>query len=274
MNDGLIDVRDGLRRYQLWMLLAWRDVKRTNIRTRLGILWHTLTFFIVCAGIGFLYAEILGQTKKLYVPYVSAGFLAWNFVNAIFSEGGAVLVRDRGIITQVPTPFTLYVFRFVLTHAVALALNLIGYFMVLLSFGILPKPHVIGLVIAFVFYILTGSALTIIISITSVFQAWLPSLLPSVMRLAFFVTPVIWMPQMILGEMDASAGSSIVGQSLRAVAIYLNPLFHYLEVFRGNLIGYHVSIVSWIVVAAIAFLLWIAAVMVLSRTKTKVLVRL
>jgi ABC-2 type transport system permease protein len=274
MNDGLADVIEGLRRFDLWSLLAWRDVKRANVRTRIGVFWNPVTFYVVGLGMGGLYAQILGQTTERYVPYIAAGLLAWNFISAPFSEGLGVLVRDRGTITQVRTPLTLYVFRFVCKDALTLGLNSLGYFLVLLSFAIVPTPDLLALLPALALYLLTASAATVILSIASVFYPWLPSLLPSLMRLAFFVTPVLWMPHMIMGSHDVSASSEVVGRSVHVATVLLNPLYHYLEVFRGPLVGYHVAPLSWAVAAGLATVLSVVAVIVLSCTKTKVLVNL
>jgi ABC-2 type transport system permease protein len=271
MKDGFADVRDGLQRFQLWLLLAWRDVKRSNVRTRLGVLWHTITFYVVAAGIALLYSNILGQPDHLYVPYLASGLLAWNFITAPFSEGTTVLLRDRGLITQVPTPLSLYIFRFVCKDALILSLNTIGYFLVLLSFALMPSPNLLALAFALVLVVASAAAVTTILAIVSVFHTWLPSLLPSIMRLAFFVTPVLWMPKMIL---ETPMPVSPTMQHLREAAIYLNPLHHYLEVFRGTLVGYPVELSSWVLATGMTVVLCLAAIVTLSLAKTRVLVNL
>jgi ABC-2 type transport system permease protein len=272
MNEGFADIGDGLRRYELWTLLAWRDVQQTNVRSRLGVLWHTIAFFIVAGGIGFLYSDILGQPTELYVPFIGAGLLAWTFINAPLGEGLAVLLRARGMITQIRTPIALYVFHLICKHTYLLGLNLLGYLLVLLAFGLMPRPDPLGFALAVAIYIVAACAATIVLSIASVFQEWVAHLIPSVMRLVFFVTPVLWMPAMLA---DGSGAHELsLSQGLRSAAVILNPFYHFLEIFRGTLIGTGAPLQCWIVSVALTLILVGTAVWTISRMKNRVLLSL
>ena len=63
-----------------------------------------------------------------------------------------------------------------------------------------------------------------------------PPIVESVLRILFFVTPVIWMPE-FLPE--------------RIVLLDWNPFFHFLEVVRAPLLGELPALRSWLMVLAI-----------------------
>ena len=64
------------------------------------------------------------------------------------------------------------------------------------------------------------------------------------MRIAFFVTPIIWMPELLPD---------------RALLLDFNPFFHLVEIVRAPLLGRAPGLVSWLAVAGITIGGWAAA---------------
>ena len=274
MKGGLEDFREGLRRADLWRRLAWYDVRRNNVMTSAGVFWHSIAFFIVGAGLGFLFSSIMGRPYEVYVPYIAGGFAAWACISAPLSEGTGVIMQSRGFLTQMASPISLYVLRFVCKQAYLLGLSLVGYFAVLLVYGLVPKPNLLLLAPGFALLSVTAVAVTTIVAGLNVLHRWIQSFLPSVMRLMFFVTPIIWLPGMLVGLTDGVGDEVGAIDNPRVAFVMFNPFYHYLEIFRGPLVGYEVNPVSWVVTSVLTVFLSVAAVYMVDRFKLKVLVRL
>ena len=71
-----------------------------------------------------------------------------------------------------------------------------------------------------------------------------PPIVASIVRILFFVTPIIWMP----GLMPE-----------RALVLDFNPFFHMVEVVRAPLLGTLPGLVSWLAVLGITLGGWIVA---------------
>ncbi len=275
MKKGLEDFAGGLKRSALWLTLAWNDLRRGNIRTRIGVLWHTISFFLVLSALGFIYSKIFGRPTEIYVPYLAAGFLAWRFVSLAATDALSVLTRNKGFLVQIPMPMSVFFFRSVCLHAFILGLNFAAYLLVISAFGVFPEPNLFQLGVCMVIYVTAAVGVTALLGIAAVFHRWLQNLIPPMINLLFFVTPIIWMPSMLLGTYgDPGGGASGFDTSLRSAIVVFNPLYHFIEVLRGPVVGYAPSVMSWVVASVLSAVLLGGAVLVVSRTKSRVLVSL
>jgi ABC-2 type transport system permease protein/lipopolysaccharide transport system permease protein len=68
-----------------------------------------------------------------------------------------------------------------------------------------------------------------------------PLIIGSIVQVLFFLTPVIWRPEMLPD---------------RALFLQLNPFYHMVEILRAPLLGSAPSMESWIANVLIAFVGW------------------
>jgi ABC-type polysaccharide/polyol phosphate export permease len=272
---GIADLVDGLRRHELWRLLAWHDVKRGNARTRIGVLWHTLGFLITVGTLGFLYSAVFGQDTHVYVPYLAAGFLVWRFISAIATEGVNSLIAGRGLLTQMAIPVSVLPLRMVCYHGYLFGLNAIAFVLILGLYRILVIPHPLLLILGLFIVVCAGIATVLLAGIAAVFQRWLRNLIPSLMALVFFVTPILWMPNMLTGGDGIGVGLDLsAGVNARTALVLMNPFYYFVEIVRGPLLGYDLPIAYWLFAFGITVLLIGAALVLLSRMKSRILLNL
>ena len=77
----------------------------------------------------------------------------------------------------------------------------------------------------------------------------------SIVRIAFFVTPIIWMPESLPG---------------RAVLLEFNPFFHYVELVRAPLLGQAPEFVSWLAVLGMTLGGWLVALVMFRNYRWRV----
>lgn len=272
---GLADLIGALRRHELWRALAWYEVKRGNAATRIGVLWHSIAFLITVGILGFMYATFFGKDLDLYVPYLAGGFLAWRFINGLATDGVNAVTGGRGLLTQMPLPVSLFPLKLVCYHAYILGLNALAFIAILAIYRIMVVPNPLLLILGLAVVTCAGVATALLFGVASVFQRWLRNFIPPVMGLTFFITPILWMPNMLTGDgaghytLDLSAGVSG-----RAAMVLVNPFYYFLEIVRGPLLGYAIPLWYWAVAVAITAILMLAALILLSRTKSRILLNL
>lgn len=272
LRIGMTDFLTGLSSYQLWSTLAWNDVQRTSQRTRLGVILRVIGFFIVGAGLGLLYSQIFGRPHDLYVPYISAGLLCWSFIMAPLTGGGLnILISNKGLLTQIQLPITTCTMQFVCRQVYIFGLELIAYYLILLVFKIFPETNLVALFFGFLLVACSIVAWATIAGLLGVFQRWMLEIMPPIVRMLFFITPIIWIPTMLT---EGNEGDMTGKASLGSFIILLNPFYHYLEVLRGPLIGNEPSSLSWAVVVVMTVVSLTFGLILLGRTKKLALVEL
>jgi ABC-2 type transport system permease protein len=78
-------------------------------------------------------------------------------------------------------------------------------------------------------------------------------------QLLFFVTPIMWSPDVLTGK----------SADLAWIANY-NPAYHFIEVFRAPLLGKPFPPDSWLVVCTSTIILWVSALWVMTKFRHRV----
>ena len=73
LANAVTDLIEGLERWELWSTLGWHDIRQRYRRSVVGPFWLTLSMGVMVAGLAYLYAGLMGQNIKTYLPYVSLG---------------------------------------------------------------------------------------------------------------------------------------------------------------------------------------------------------
>lgn len=240
--EALRDIREGLRWYELWLTLGWRDVLLRHRRSKLGPLWISLSMGFVAGCMGTLYSAILQRSPHEYIPYLVAGFTVWNLLSALVNDSKEVFVANAAAIREIPVPNTVYVYRFLWRNTLILGYNILVYFIVLLIFQVWPFPALVLAIPALMLILLNGVWVGLLLGLINIRFRDFGHMIPSAMRLAFFVTPIIWY------------ASSVNG--LRAVFVHFNPLYYFIELFRAPLLGEVPSALVWGVALGITILGW------------------
>ena len=103
--------------------------------------------------------------------------------------------------------------------------------------------------------ILNGMWFALFMGIVATRYRDIPEIMNNIMQIAFFMTPILWMPDMIgrgLGVLD------------------FNPFYHFVELLRAPLLGQAPDALSWWVVLGITAGGWIVAFLLFARYRGRV----
>ncbi|MCX6469268.1 MAG: ABC transporter permease [Corynebacteriales bacterium] len=255
------DLRTGFAQRELWALLGWQDIKQRYRRSLLGPLWITVATAVTAVAMGLLYGELFGQDLKTFLPHVTLGLIFWNFISQSILEGSVVFSSNEGLLKQIPSALSVHVYRLVWRQSIIFAHNIVIYAVVMAVF---PQPvnwTILLIIPALFLFALNAIWVTIVFGILSTRFRDIGQLLATVVQLVFFMTPIIWTTDNI---------SKKAQNSSRLKLVELNPMFHYLEISRGPLVGEHVEAYHWLIVIGCTAVGWAAALLILRNYRARV----
>lgn len=262
LRRAVKDLRDGLANRELWLLLGWQDIKQRYRRSVLGPIWITIATGITAVAMGLLYSQLFDEDIATFLPYVTLGLIFWGFIEGSITDGSEVFSKNEGLIKQIPSPLSVHVYRLAWRQLIVFAHNIIIY---LILMAIFPQPinwEVFLIIPAMMLFVLNALWITIVFGILTTRFRDIGQLLTTMVRLVFFMSPIIWSAKTL--EQVAGEGSA------RARIVEINPIFHYLEIARGPLLGDHVEFYHWGIVIACTVIGWFAALAVLRNYRARV----
>jgi ABC-2 type transport system permease protein/lipopolysaccharide transport system permease protein len=254
--EALSEVRDGWRWRELWTTLGWRDVQTRHRRSRIGPFWNTLSLAFVAACIGTLYGGIMARPMSEYIPHLVAGYMIWVFLQALVIEGKDAFVSNAAAIREIPVPKTVYVYKLLWKNLIILGFNSLVYVAVLALFQLSPFPNVIFALPALVIVLLNGIWAALLLGLINVRYRDVGQLIPNAMRLAFFVTPILWYADSVSG--------------IRTIFVYFNPFYYFIELLRAPLLGQVPGLLIWGVTLAITAIGWGIAIPVYAHWRRRI----
>jgi ABC-type polysaccharide/polyol phosphate export permease len=164
---------------------------------------------------------------------LSTGLLAWTFLSTAVTKGAAVFGSNAGWIRGTPAPFTVLALRNL--YSMWLETVLVGLAVVpmIAINGIPTVPHMVMIVAAIVVYSVFAVAAALLFGCIGAWSSDFQQLVPALMRIAFFATPIFW---------DYKAGSG-----RRLMLAQYNPFAHLVEILRAPLMNISPSPTNWIV---------------------------
>src|SRR5690348_10368802 len=105
------DIRDGLKKWNVWLMLAYQDVKLRYRRSVLGPFWITLSMAITVYSMGYLYGHLFHTNLQIYFPFLVSGMLSWALVSSQISDLTEAFSGSESLIKQIKLPYSLYIHR-------------------------------------------------------------------------------------------------------------------------------------------------------------------
>ena len=252
---ALLDLVRGARAHHLWGLLGWQDIRRRYRRSILGPFWITISMGVFVAALGTLYGALLQIEIAEYVPYLALGFIVWTLISNMLTDGCTVFTAAEGIIKQVNQPLSVHLYRIVWRNFIIFSHNAVIFVVVAVLFSVWPGVTGLLALVGLVLLCLNGAWAGLLLGIVSARFRDLPPLVESIMRVAFFLTPIIWMPGLLPG---------------RSVLLEFNPFFHLLELVRAPMLGQLPGLVSWLAVAGITLGGWLVTFVMFRRYRWRI----
>jgi lipopolysaccharide transport system permease protein len=210
---------------ELLFFLVWRDVKVRYKQTVLGIGWSVLQPFLTMV----VFTVFFGRLAKVpsdgvpYPVFSLAALVPWTYFAAAAANGATSLVGSQHLVAKVYFPRVLVPLAAVLMPAVDLVMAFGMLILLMAWYHVVPTPAVAALPLYVVLGVLAAFAVTLWTSALSVRYRDARYVLPFLLQIWLFITPVAYPASMVPG---------------RWRLIYaLNPMATVVEGFRSSLLG-------------------------------------
>ena len=224
------DIREGMHKVWLAAVLGWLDIRLRYRGSMLGPFWLTLSTAIMVGALGLLYSALFKMEVHDYLPYLALSLVLWNFLATLVSDGCAAFTESEAMIRSHRMPYLLYALRVAIRNTLVFAHNFIVIAVVFVIFEI--RPHMTALLVVPAFLLWAVDAIAIILLLGAFCARFrdIPPIVASVMQIAFFLSPVIWKPE-LLGD--------------GAKYLPLNPFYALFELVRAPLLGEVPTHATW-----------------------------
>lgn len=249
------DIADGIRQYPVWSALAWQDIRQRYRRSVLGPLWITLTMMATIAGMGPLYAALLKIDARDFIPYLSLGLIAWGLISQIMLEGCLTFTAADNMIHSVRLPMSMYVFRMIFRNVIIFFHNVLAYVPFAIYLGIQPNWLWLMALPGVVIVVVAGVPVALILGIFCARFRDMQQIVASVVQLTFFVTPILWKPELLGSRMFIAK---------------FNPLYLFIEVVRAPVYGYLPGAKVYLGVAVVTVAMYALAIPLLIRYRRRI----
>lgn len=219
---AITDLREGLRMWRLFTTLGWLDIKMRYRGSMLGPFWLTLSTAVMVAALGLLYSTLFRMNLHEYLPFLALSLVLWNFVSALVSEACVCFTSAEGMIRSIRMPYFLYAGQVIVRNFLVLAHNVVVIVVVYLIFHIWPGTRAVLALPALLLWLVDAFGAAILLGAFCARFRDIPPIVASVMQIAFFVSPIIWKPELI---------------QRHAHWLPLNPFFSLFEIVRAPLLG-------------------------------------
>ncbi|RDI48123.1 ABC transporter permease [Aquicella lusitana] len=243
------DVVDGCKKWRIWLMLAYQDIKLRYRRSILGPFWITLSMAITVYSMGFLYAHLFHTELSKYFPFLVASMLAWSLISTIILEMTDGFTLSEAIIKQIKLPYSLYIHRIATRNIIIFFHNILVIIPIFIIFYDSVKVNfytlllVPGLALTYINAIIYG----IILALVCARYRDMAQIIKSLVQVIFFLTPVMW-------------DMNILPESKR-IFVKINPFYSFIELVRAPLLGkapalFNLGSVFLVTVIGILICLW------------------
>jgi lipopolysaccharide transport system permease protein len=231
VERALADLRDGLSQWRLALALARLDLRNRYRGSVLGPLWMSLSSLIMLIGLGLLYGALFKLKLSDYLPHLAVSLIVWQWIAGFINDSCATLTSAEGVIRQMRLPYTLHALRVAFRNTFVAAHSLPLIPLVFLVFGQLPGPEAFLAIPGFVLIGINMVAAGLLLGMVCARFRDIPPIVANAVQLAFFVTPILWKPELL--------GNATMWMAL-------NPFYALLETVRGPLVEGGGAPLAWL----------------------------
>jgi ABC-2 type transport system permease protein/lipopolysaccharide transport system permease protein len=228
--------------WRIWNIATIYKIVLSYRRTYLGTAWLMVGITMIVLAKAFLFSGILNIPNERIIPNLAIGMLVWRLLAGIINGARNAISSNKANFEQGYLPLFTPVLSTIVHHSFMFIHALLPMLIISFYFTI---PNLINIWLVLPGIILIFFASIPIGFIVSVFCARyrdLVNLIHAIMGITFFLTPVIWVPEMAVG--------------FREWVLLLNPFYHFMELVRDPLVNQPIEVLNWIVAFGIGIVAW------------------
>jgi lipopolysaccharide transport system permease protein len=234
------DILDGLRLWRLACTLGWLDIKLRYRGSALGPFWLTLSTAVMVAALGILYSALFRIKINDYLPFLALSQVLWAFLSTLIADSCVCLTSSEALILSIRMPVSVHALRVVVRGLLILAHNVVVIVGVDVWFSLWPGAVLPLAIPGLLLWAVDAFAVALLLGAVGARFRDIPPIVASVVQIAFFMTPIIWKPELL---------------KEKVWLLPYNPFYSLIEVVRGPMLGYLPSAMAWIMAVVYSLVL-------------------
>ena len=223
-----LNLRELFAYRDLFLILAYRDLRVRYAQTFLGLLWAFIQPLFTLVIFTLVFGRAIGVAKDIpahipYVLYAACGMSAWTYFAFVMNQAGNSIIGAQGMIQKIYFPRLIIPLSKAVVGLVDFGVSLLFILVLMVWYGFVPSSNIVFLP----FYVLMGVLAALGVGI------WLSAL---TIRYRDFQHIVPFMVQFGLYATPIAYPTSLLPEQYR-VLFYLNPMTGVVEGFRWSLLG-------------------------------------
>jgi len=252
-----IDWKEMFAYRELLTFLIWRDISVRYKQTDLGSAWailHPLLLMLIFTFFFGLFAKIPHEGLP-YPVFVFAGLIPWTLFSQGFAQAALSLASQQSLLTKVYFPRLFVPIAAASVFLVDLAYSLIIYGVMLLYYHVTPSWTSIFVPLLIVVTLIATLSLGVMLSALTVFYRDFRHLVPFLVQILMYCTPVIYPATMIPAKYHWF--------------LALNPMFGLVTAYRSAILGLYWDFQSLVISTTSALISFLVAVYYFRRTERR-----
>jgi homopolymeric O-antigen transport system permease protein len=253
------DFYQSTKAYGFWLYSAWLEVLLNYRSTMLGPLWIVIGTGVFVVTVGTLYNRvILAGGSNIYLAHLAIGMSLWFLIIQSIVRSTTLFAENRAVLLDGAITYTDLLLKLLTTNLILFAHNTVIIILVFIWLELLPGFSALIVLLTLPLVLANILWMCVAVSILGTRYADLDELLHSMLRLVFFITPILWIPH-----------QGVRGPYVDAL-IYLNPFYYFVEVVREPLLY---GTIPWFEITVLLVALpigWLIASYLYARTRASV----
>lgn len=255
MNKISFEIKQLIKNRRIWIHLGWLDLKQRYRGSILGPWWITLSMGIFISALAIVYSKLLNQPIREYLPFLTSGYLIWQFVSSTLIESPLILITSRNYILQINIGYLNYIFRLIWRNILIFSHNFIIYIFVAIYFSIPVNLYTLLFIPGFLLTIINAIWISLLLGMLGARYRDIPQLVNSTIQVIFFISPITWSPKLLHPH---------------SFILKLNPITYFLDITRSPLIGALPELGSWLFAIKFTLIGGIIALLILNQHRKNI----
>ena len=184
----------------------------------LGFLWTLINPALIFVSLSIVFSYLNNWDLKDFGLYFFSGFIFWNFFSNTCLAAADSIVGNTLYVTRVYVPRILLPLASMAVNLVDLLAGFVVLFILMLLIGAPFSQAMLFLPLSLLLAIAIAAGASLLCAVANVFFRDFRHLLQSVLFLWFFLSPILWRPDMFSPRMQA--------------VLVVNPVIPFLSVFQ------------------------------------------
>lgn len=247
--------------YRILSIAKYEKVSE-NRDTNLGGLWNALNPLIYISTYWFVFGVGIRNNKPVngipYLQWMLCGLIVWFFMSNCIRKSSNAISSKIAILEKMKFPISILPTTIILSQLFDHIIMFTMTYLYIVSTGYIPSIYNLKIV----YYMFCGLAFCIsfglVFSVLSILVKDIKKIIPSVLRLLMYITPILW-------TMDNL--SSTMKKIMR-----INPIYYVVEGYRDSLFGdpsFNININTTLVFWAITICLFVAGCILMNKYRYK-----